>query len=793
MAECFKYNIPQSQVHVSSNITAPDGGRDGLVADWACGGIERTNYLPKRHNCFQMKATALKPSECEKEMFDKKGGLKPAILNMIKKRGAYILCSTHPCAGVHISLREEKLQEALEKATEKNPALKNKLPSIEIKFYDADILADWLNSHPPTALWFLREVCQKPISPSWRSWSSWSTDALEEPTYRLSRKLEEKKQQVYKYLLQPRSVVHLTGAGGLGKTRLAFEAFRPEFEKGGRLKKPDLSHLILYSLAEELSPKDIRELKPSRAILIIDDCTARQAEAFRQAVCEGDSQLSLLTIAWPEGSLLSGGGTKPPRETASAGFLKDGPANSSGASPKNFSPAITSPNLGKACYCEIKLEPDKEIAKQILADSPNIKNRYFQPLALRLCQGWPLMAKLLMEIGPDELMKGNVPFNPFGRGDKDPSALKAIKACALFDTLCIEDEKPGVFHSSSHRGESESRYIAQAISKLDYETFYSKVQFFKKKQIIQQTGRFIQVRPKPLALWLAVEFIRESPPESVLQWLGGGMGQSGKTPLSDKLLAEATLYKGSSPGNTTGLTQQGAGKPEINDLREAFCRQIASFPALRDSYQGEGGDPSGEDDFSLLLKETTEKLISSEGLFGHPKALNTEWGSSCFFYLAKLCPKAALRTLENVLGGKSPEGFKNPLAKLTQAPDSQDFVVRESQKNGIWVLQALSARKKFYDRSIRLLLKFALAEQGEESILQYAMPIFTGHFQLFGSGTEAGPDQKFRIIREIIRSPKPTFQEKSVALKALGEALKAENFTDRTSTIEEFWGERFCQ
>ena len=664
-----------------------------------------------------MKAKALKPSECEKEILNKKGELKPAIINSLKQRGAYILCSTHPYSGVYISLREEKLYETLEKAFEKNPRLRGKLSSLEIKFYDAHILANWLNSHPPIALWFLKEVCKKPISSSWRLWSEWSLEAINQPKYRLNTQLKRQKQLIYACLLRPRSAVHLTGASGLGKTRLALEAFRPVFKEsvftekeGGYLEKPDRSHLVLYSSAAELSPKDVRELKPERAILIIDDCSAQQAEAFRRIALEEGSQLSLLTITCFDEEVLTNKKVGILGRKASAGHLDD-PSKFPKPPAEGFTPAMmTAASPDRASFCQIKLEPDEEIVKQMLAQSSNIKNLYFPPSVLRLTQGWPLMAQLLLETdeeikgrkgrnaekpsgsqyhpdgqretGLDGWIRGHKPFNKpsewiqkmlFGReGREDPaSATKTIKACALFDTLAIEDEKIEdektiFFNSNSYRGRSESEYIARVIGKLDYDTFYRQVQFFKNRQIIQQRGRFIQVRPKPLALWLAAQFIKESPPESILQWLEGqsfenkGLEnkefENNKGEQQQKLKA---LHSDKTPKDPLHkkaylIEQREEAFNKLNGLREAFCRQMASFTSLAEGfYQSEEDEAelhSKEDDLYNPLRESAKKLIASGGLFARPEVLGTEWGTSCFFYLARLCPQTALQTLEKTFG-----------------------------------------------------------------------------------------------------------------------------------------------
>ena len=150
----------------SGNISAKDGGQDGLV-EWSQG-PPHTDYFLDRYNCFQVKKGTVTPSECKKEICDENGNLKPAVQNVIKNKGAYILCSTYSVSGVHVKAREETLQEEIRDKGD-NPDL------IKIKFYDANIIVDWINSFPPLAIWFLKEVCNRTIGP-WTSWQDWSRE-----------------------------------------------------------------------------------------------------------------------------------------------------------------------------------------------------------------------------------------------------------------------------------------------------------------------------------------------------------------------------------------------------------------------------------------------------------------------------------------------------------------------------------------------------------------------------------------------------------------------------------------
>ena len=216
LLECAFYNIPQNSVHFSGSISAGDGGQDGLV-NWPQS-LLYTNYFPRRYNCLQIKTSSLSPKQCIKEIYNTKTELKPALKNVIKKKGAYILCSTQPLSGVHVQAREEALRGELSKAGYDSK-------QFVIKFYDANKIADWLNQYPSLAVWFLREVCGQFIRP-WISWEEWSR---EYPDYKsefmYSEDLYKKQNDIYNILLQPGKTAHLSGVSGTGKNSFGFGDF----------------------------------------------------------------------------------------------------------------------------------------------------------------------------------------------------------------------------------------------------------------------------------------------------------------------------------------------------------------------------------------------------------------------------------------------------------------------------------------------------------------------------------------------------------------------------------------
>ena len=704
--ECKQYNIPQNSVHFSGNISAKDGGQDGLVK-WSQG-PPHTDYFLDRYNCFQVKKGTVTPSECKKEICDENGNLKPAVQNVIKNKGAYILCSTHPISGVYLKAREEAIQEEI-RDRGYNPDL------IKIKFYDANIIEDWVNSFSPLAIWFLEEVCNRAIGP-WISWQEWSReDSNYKSEFMCNQDLINKKSSIYKILSTPRKVVHLTGVSGVGKTRLALEVFRPT-------EQINLSHFVLYGSAENIENVHLRGLRAFRAILIIDDCSLEKTEMFHKMALQEDSQLSVLTIGH-EKQIIS----------------KD--------------------------VKVIELTPNEEVVKKILLDTQDIKNKYVDSKWLRLTSGFPLMAKLLKDLGSLDLLNGDIPTIRkkmlWGMDQPDKEGEKVIKVCSLFDTICFNDnewKKKGWVVSSTtvNRGEEEVKYIAEKICKMDYDQFYKKIRYFKKKKIIQQHGRLIQVRPKPLAIWLAAELIQETPPESVMKWLTGmSVYQSSDEHSSENHELFNQEYQKLSDTEKREFEQWRSNQSILNGLRKSFCKQFSLL------------------NLSVEDQELGELLCGAEGFFGKEKVLTTDWGSTCFRYLAEANPETALKTLKRVFGNKTVNELSN---------------IKESQTDLIWALEQIAVRKGFYLDSARLLLKFAESEENKDWNDQ-ATETFISHFQIYLSGTEAGPDIKFKIIDEIQKSK--SLKQKEIAVKALNKALQIDFFTRSSDVINTNSGRSF--
>jgi hypothetical protein len=93
---------------VSLKIDVPDGGEDGHI-EWE-GGPEPSGspWLPRRVNCFQVKATTLSPERCGREVRRRRSTqLKEGVREVVERNGAYVLFYGRACNSEGVRLRQK--------------------------------------------------------------------------------------------------------------------------------------------------------------------------------------------------------------------------------------------------------------------------------------------------------------------------------------------------------------------------------------------------------------------------------------------------------------------------------------------------------------------------------------------------------------------------------------------------------------------------------------------------------------------------------------------------------------
>ena len=290
--EAQEYELPLDGIHVSSEISAPDGGEDARI-EWL-NGLERTPFLPNRLCVFQLKTGAVSPGQAESEVLDSRNQIKPRIRKVLEEGDSYIILCSKAYTKKQIERREDRIREKLQQhdiLIEKN----------RVQFRDSDQIAFWINSHPPVALWLLRKTQPGVVSPFFRDWDHWSR----REEHFNSRWVDDPRRPAFREKLRtvvetPRGVIRVVGSVGIGKSRLVLEALGPtgtESTSGGKL-----SDLVLYAVESEIGSEKIKEYawnlanSGKRAVLVVDGCSGETRTDLTNIAKHSDSGLSLVTI-----------------------------------------------------------------------------------------------------------------------------------------------------------------------------------------------------------------------------------------------------------------------------------------------------------------------------------------------------------------------------------------------------------------------------------------------------------------------------------------------------------------
>ncbi|MCP4441463.1 MAG: alpha/beta hydrolase [Aureispira sp.] len=258
-----------------------------------------------------------------------------------------------------------------------------------------------------------------------------------------------------------KSVIRLTGASGLGKTRLLLEAIHMSSTINDEC-------ILVFNGADyvEQIKESVRHAVDDNALglIIVENCSVDLHNELAREVNKTECQLRIVTI----------------------GYSPD---------PVSLSISIQISTLAG------------DAIQQLLTPILVGMESYDVQRVARFAQGYPLMAVLIAEqyqrngqlLGSIEdssvvkkLIEGGV-----GIGESEKNVLTA---CSLFD----------VFGTEQSDAAAEAKYITEQIANSAMQTFDRVLSVFSRRQIINRAGRYARVVPKPLALTLASEWWEEA-------------------------------------------------------------------------------------------------------------------------------------------------------------------------------------------------------------------------------------------------------------------------------------------
>ena len=457
-AEAHTHRLPADGIHVSSNIHAADGGEDGRI-EWTKG-PGRTPFLPARLCQFQLKAGQIAPARARSEVLTSTGAVKPMVRSVLEKGGRYIILCAHAYTQMGIEARESRIREALRGAG-------LDIDDAQVDFRDAGQIASWVNHHPSVAHWILERV-QPSLLGLFRSWNHW--DGRADYTHWVE---DERLDEIVDFLrervkiAEPQSVGRLVGLAGVGKSRLALQAFRPTTT--GDSASDRLHSLVLYADEAETAPGDIntavQDLADSgtRAIIVVDRCAPETHHTLSQMVMRSSSRLSLLTLD----------DEIPPNTLGKTTLtVPEAPASVTEAIVNQAGPGL-------------RTEDQHRLVRF---------SQGFPGIAVLVAQAW-LQSTPLADATDDHLVDTYI----LGRSPREPDLLlKAAKLLAAFGLVGIDRPVDGQLDRIANLGRNITADDLRACAKQ-----------LAARGVARQRGRYVSIEPRPVAMNLAARQWKE--------------------------------------------------------------------------------------------------------------------------------------------------------------------------------------------------------------------------------------------------------------------------------------------
>lgn len=301
-AELRGQSVPESTVTWGGDQRAKDGGVDVRVECMTP--IPFKNFVQAENTAIQVKAEKLPPKKIQQEMAPR-GVLRPAIVELAKTGGSYIIVSTkEDLSDTYLKLRRKAILECLNEHGIGSNVLSD--------FYDSRRMADWVERHPAITIW-LRQKIGRPIV-GWRPYEPWAyrEDDLGSE-YLLDTKVkvyvpgEENGKSVSEAVTQLRSelaepvAIRIVGLSGVGKTRLVQALFDPRVCPESPC--PSSENVIYVDLADDVEPQPQRMMESLRSqesdvVVIIDNCGPDTHRRLTEVVKNKGCKLKLITVEY---------------------------------------------------------------------------------------------------------------------------------------------------------------------------------------------------------------------------------------------------------------------------------------------------------------------------------------------------------------------------------------------------------------------------------------------------------------------------------------------------------------
>ncbi|QGY45765.1 hypothetical protein GM418_19435 [Maribellus comscasis] len=372
--------------------------------------------------------------------------------------------------------------------------------------------------------------------------------------------------QIQEGVKNTKQSIRLIGLSGLGKTRILLEAFRAteEAEKSGML-----SERVLYLNCNLYSSLDYQTLfskitsEENDRIVVLDNCSRRLHRELLHFVQNENNSISLITI------------DSNPEE-------------------------IDQDKINGVNYIIIRKDDLSSIVENILQEDSAILGDENIERIKEFSQGIPLMAVLISDsIKNGEKFVGKLDDKELldkllGEKGNDKKCRTILKSCSIFSYFGFEAElNPQIKFIATNKNITSLDGDDQVL----INDFYEVCNFYLKREIFERKGRFIGMRPFPLAMSLTQEWLE---------------------PCTSERLLNVIV-------NIAQLEE-----PHRKNLSEAIAEQMKYL---------------GYNEKAILI---VDEIVGPNSPFDNAEVLNTELGSRLFRSFVEVNPVAVLKNLVRV-------------------------------------------------------------------------------------------------------------------------------------------------
>jgi hypothetical protein len=345
-------------------------------------------------------------------------------------------------------------------------------------------------------------------------WSEWEKSTNSSQKYFANKRINELKKEILEGIKNPQQTIRLLGLSGLGKTRILLEVFRPDLSSQNSIIA---SSRVLY-INHNLNPNtDYQSIfsklinEKENRIVILDNCPLTVHRQLLHFTNRPNNGISLISL------------DSNPEE-------------------------IERDKINGVNYLLIKKEDLTSVVNDILSSDFSSLGKEEIEKIREFSQGIPLMAVLLGEsVKNGEKFIGKLDDKDLldkllGPKGQDPRNRTFLKSCSMFNFFGFYDELISQIEFIAKNKNITSIDGSDQVLVHDLQDICN---YYLKREIFEKRGRFLGMRPFPLALSLAQEWLEPCSPQRLINVIDdiGALSEPDRTNLSEAL-SEQMKYLG---------------------------------------------------------------------------------------------------------------------------------------------------------------------------------------------------------------------------------------------------------